>query len=210
MICLDIFPTASCVSGMCYADVCLLGAPLRQRISRWFMNRLLSTATSGLRCLGLESACTMLLFLFLDLQARLVNQMLEKHRAEEVLASELFWKSLAWSERWVLDEGDKGKRWVVNRISRGGKSVCIAASWVGSRGPRLGLPRKSSCRSKDIRGKSIFVAWMAGKVTSGRYQGKSVYVTLRIDGQESAKDDTEAVSPGGNKKKWMIKGEKAR
>lgn len=42
---------------------------------------------------------------------------------------------------------------------------------------------------------------MAGKVTSGRYQGKSVYVTLRIDGQESAKDDTEAVSPGGNKKK---------
>lgn len=34
MICLDIFPIASCVSGMCYADVCLLGATLRQRISR--------------------------------------------------------------------------------------------------------------------------------------------------------------------------------
>lgn len=53
-----------------------------------------------------------------------------------------------------MDEGDKGKRWVVNRISRGGKSVCIAASWVGSHEPRLGLPRKSSCRNKDIRGEA--------------------------------------------------------
>lgn len=32
-ICLDIFPIMGCVSGMCYADVCLLGATLRQRIS---------------------------------------------------------------------------------------------------------------------------------------------------------------------------------
>lgn len=211
MICLDIFPTASCVSGMCYADVCLLGAPLRQRISRWFMNRLLSTATSGLRCLGLESACTMLLFLFLDLQARLVNQMLEKSKAEEVLASELFWKSLARSKGWVLDKGAQGKRWVVNGISRGGKSVRIAASRVGSHGSRVGLPRKSFCRTKDIRGKSlqsIFIVWVVGKVTSGRYQGESIYVTLRIERQESAKGDTQAVNPSGNKKKWLRKGEK--
>lgn len=33
MLSLDIFPIAGRVSGMCYADVCLLGATLRQHIS---------------------------------------------------------------------------------------------------------------------------------------------------------------------------------
>lgn len=110
MICFDIFPIASCVSGMCYADPCLLGAMLRQRVSRWFMNRLLSAATSGLLWLGLESACTLLLFLFLDLQSWLTNQMLQKCGAEEVLASKLFCKSLAWSKGWIwVAKGALGK-----------------------------------------------------------------------------------------------------
>lgn len=67
--------------------------------------------------LGLESACTLLLFLFLDLWSQLMFQMLEKYRAEEVLASELAHRS--WHKArvgcgWMMEMGCE---WEISRYS---------------------------------------------------------------------------------------------
>lgn len=115
-------------------------------------------STAGLCWLGLESACTLLLFLFLDMCHHLRSRC---WRNTELRRSLPLKSSIGAGINQGLDVGGWW-RWAVNEKSEG-----IATSWVDTGGPRLGQHRKRCCRTKDIRGKSLnssFIVWVA---TSG-------------------------------------------
>lgn len=140
---------------------CVSTGSYAQCISCWFMNNLLSAALLASADLGWNQPAHCCYFYSWTCDHNSCSRCWRNTELRKSLPQNL---SIGAGIKKGLDVGGWW-RWAVN-----GKSVGIATSWVDNGGPRLGLPGKRCCRTKDIRGKSLnssLIVWVVRKVTSG-------------------------------------------